>query len=197
MGRDTPKDRRETILQAAGRVLAEKGYAQTTVSQVAAAAGVSRGLLHYYFKNKDELFTQIIEANMAFSLDMIEHIFVFSPSAAALASNMVASLKDVARTRSHFFALFQEFLALARANPALAEQLSEFYTIFRKKLTDELDRAARRDIVAQGDSEARAAMLTALIDGLGLQLSSAPALAYWDGLWTEAARVIRAIITGA
>jgi AcrR family transcriptional regulator len=184
------------ILQAAGRVLADKGHAQTTISQVAAEAGVSRGLLHYYFKNKDELLTRVIEDNMSFSLGLIETIFATSDTAASLARNMVAALRDVARHRSHFFALFQEFLALARAKPAIAEQLVDFYRLFRKKLSEELARAARRGIVAGGETEARAAMVTALIDGLGLQISASPALAHWDGLWNEAVRVIQAVIQG-
>ncbi len=192
----TGPEKKEKIIQAAGQVLAEKGYARTTVSQVAAAAGVSRGLLHYYFKNKDELLTRVIESNMTFSLELIQTIFTASDSAAALATNMVAALRDVGRQRLHFFALFQEFLALARAKPALAGQLADFYLIFRRKLSDKLIRAARRGITAGGNTQARAALLTALIDGLGLQLSSAPGLIDWDGLWIEAVQVIRAVISG-
>ncbi|MBU1743008.1 MAG: TetR family transcriptional regulator [Proteobacteria bacterium] len=185
------------IIQAAGRVLADKGYTQTTVSQVAAAAGVSRGLLHYYFKNKEELLTRVIEANVIFSLGLIEAVFTASDSAAALAQNMVAALRGVTLHQPYFFALFQEFLALARAKPAIAEKLAEFYRLFRQRLSEELTGAARRGVVAAGeDHEPRAAMLTALIDGLGLQLASDPDLARRDELWTEAVRVIRAVIDG-
>src|SRR5215468_1196514 len=46
---------RERIVEAAERVLARDGYAATSVKDIAAEAGVAPGLVHYYFKTKDEL----------------------------------------------------------------------------------------------------------------------------------------------
>ncbi|MDR5752624.1 MULTISPECIES: TetR/AcrR family transcriptional regulator [unclassified Caballeronia] len=51
----------ETILEAAGRVLGERGYAATTTNLVAARAGVSVGSLYQYFPNKDSLVAALHE----------------------------------------------------------------------------------------------------------------------------------------
>ncbi|AZI37166.1 putative transcriptional regulator [Caenibius tardaugens NBRC 16725] len=45
----------EQILSAASELFATRGYARTTMSQVAAAAGVSKGLPYVYFPSKQEL----------------------------------------------------------------------------------------------------------------------------------------------
>src|SRR5215831_7655704 len=49
------EETRKRIIEAAERVLARDGYAATSVKDIAAEAGVAPGLVHYYFKTKDEL----------------------------------------------------------------------------------------------------------------------------------------------
>jgi AcrR family transcriptional regulator len=49
------EETRKRIIEAAVRVLARDGYAATSVKDIAAEAGVAPGLVHYYFKNKENL----------------------------------------------------------------------------------------------------------------------------------------------
>lgn len=51
----------EAILDAAARVLVERGYAATNTNLVAELAGVSVGSLYQYFPNKDALITALHE----------------------------------------------------------------------------------------------------------------------------------------
>jgi AcrR family transcriptional regulator len=48
-------EREESILAAARRTLAERGFEATRVADIARAAGVSTGTVHYYFKTKDDV----------------------------------------------------------------------------------------------------------------------------------------------
>lgn len=52
---------REKILGAALEVFAEKGYHDATVSDITARAGVSRGLLTYYFPGKQSLVDELLD----------------------------------------------------------------------------------------------------------------------------------------
>ncbi|MBN1883470.1 MAG: TetR/AcrR family transcriptional regulator [Deltaproteobacteria bacterium] len=45
----------ETLIKAAYTAIAKKGYAQVSLRDIADEAGVNKSLLHYYFKDKDEL----------------------------------------------------------------------------------------------------------------------------------------------
>ena len=54
------KDKEERILSAAQVVFSRYGYARTTMSDAAAAAGVSRPALYLVFPGKDELFSAVI-----------------------------------------------------------------------------------------------------------------------------------------
>jgi len=59
------EERRRQILAAAYRVAGEQGLAETTILQVAAAAGVSPGLVIFHFKNRRELLLALLEELLA------------------------------------------------------------------------------------------------------------------------------------
>jgi TetR/AcrR family transcriptional repressor of bet genes len=54
------EQRRQQLIDATMHVLARKGYAQTTLSDVAAEAGVSHGLVNFHFDTKEQLLTQTL-----------------------------------------------------------------------------------------------------------------------------------------
>ena len=62
MGRPSNREeRRSQILQAFARVLADHGYAGATIAAVAAEADLGQGLIHYHFKNKEELLFALLQ----------------------------------------------------------------------------------------------------------------------------------------
>jgi TetR/AcrR family fatty acid metabolism transcriptional regulator len=54
-------DKYQMILEAAVVVFAERGFFQSTVSQIAKQAGVADGTIYLYFKNKDDILVQFYE----------------------------------------------------------------------------------------------------------------------------------------
>lgn len=60
----TPKvveDRREQILDAAMRVFAQKGFTRATNKDIAREAGITPGLIYYYFESKEAVLRTVIE----------------------------------------------------------------------------------------------------------------------------------------
>jgi AcrR family transcriptional regulator len=55
------EDRREQILNAAITVFSTKGYSRTTNSDIAREAGITPGLIYYYFESKEDLLKAIAE----------------------------------------------------------------------------------------------------------------------------------------
>ena len=47
------------IIDAARAVFIEKGYAETSMSEIAARVGINRPGLHYYFRTKDKMFQAV------------------------------------------------------------------------------------------------------------------------------------------
>lgn len=62
-GRSARKvETRRRIITAASELFAEQGYTGTSMDQIAEAAGVSKGTIFYNYKNKSDLFEQLIRA---------------------------------------------------------------------------------------------------------------------------------------
>jgi len=59
MDTELVESRRKAILDAAMALFDRQGYASTTIDEVAAAAGISKGSIYNYFESKQDLFTQL------------------------------------------------------------------------------------------------------------------------------------------
>ncbi|MEW2506954.1 TetR/AcrR family transcriptional regulator [Amycolatopsis sp. CA-161197] len=55
-----PDERREQIYACAARLFGERPYSAVSTSDIAAAAGVARGLINHYFGTKRELYLEIV-----------------------------------------------------------------------------------------------------------------------------------------
>src|SRR5437868_14750695 len=58
----TEAARRTQIIECAIETLATLGYAQASLAQIAKRAGISKGVIVYYFSSKGVLFEQVIQA---------------------------------------------------------------------------------------------------------------------------------------
>ncbi|MBK8007230.1 MAG: TetR/AcrR family transcriptional regulator [Rhizobiales bacterium] len=59
--RPAENDKRAQILEGAGKVFFARGFDGASMSDIAAAAGVSKGTLYVYFENKERLFAALVE----------------------------------------------------------------------------------------------------------------------------------------
>lgn len=185
-GKD-PKDRK--ILDAVRTILARNGYMGTTVSLVAKEAGVSRGLLHYYFKNKDEMLAKVLKENMEISTLMISSVFDRHDSPEGYAKGITELLRNVMDNDPEFFSLFFEGFAVARHSEVVNSELAKLYGKFREALETCLEKAKEKDFIRPAlPVRALAAIITGIIDGMGVQLLTEPDLSkntiIWQGIET-------------
>lgn len=62
MGRPSNTDeRRQQIVAGLLRVMSERGYERASVAEIARAAGLSPGLVHYHFHDKQEILLSLVE----------------------------------------------------------------------------------------------------------------------------------------
>jgi AcrR family transcriptional regulator len=60
-----PAERRELVLESAGRLFGERGYAHTSLDEIAAAAGVTKPILYRHFDSKKALYLALLERHRA------------------------------------------------------------------------------------------------------------------------------------
>ncbi|AIY01363.1 Transcriptional regulator, TetR family [Arthrobacter sp. PAMC 25486] len=62
-----PDERRQQIFVCAQRLFTERAYEEVSATDIAASAGVARGLINHYFGNKRELYLEVIKVSSTVS----------------------------------------------------------------------------------------------------------------------------------
>jgi AcrR family transcriptional regulator len=62
------EDRRQQILAAALKIFARKGLTATRIADIAAATGISQGLIYRYFASKEAVFASLVEGTFQLTL---------------------------------------------------------------------------------------------------------------------------------
>ena len=70
----SPDARRQQILDAAGELYRERRYDDVSMEELAAAAGVARGLLHHYFGSKRELFLAVMTQSVRLPVEELPEL---------------------------------------------------------------------------------------------------------------------------
>lgn len=184
-GEEARGDRRDRIVEAARRLLAEEGYDRLTMKQVAREAGVAQGLIHYYFSGKDEMLLEVLlkaagrygEEMRRFGGSLPEgESLAEAAEGESLAEAALARTRERVSREPERYRLRYELFALGLRKPELLAGVGELLDNGREGIGATIERIAERDRapVSTGDARALAAVLLACFDGLALQKLADP-----------------------
>lgn len=183
-------EKAQRIVEAMRTSVAKRGAAGSTFDVVAREAGVSRGLLHYYFGSKERLLVEVVRSDCDARVAALEENLATATSADEFVAFLVQTLEAFLSDEPSQ-ALLYEMLSASRRSEEIRVELAELYRRWRAPLADALRGKQREGVVSlDAEPEAVAALLFALGDGMGLQVISDPE---WDsapafGLGVETTR---------
>jgi AcrR family transcriptional regulator len=191
-------DKAQRIVDAMRASVARRGAAGSTFDHVAREAGVSRGLLHYYFGTKERLLVEVVRQDCDIRMGVLDQALADVHTAEDFIDALVVSLEDTLDNDPDFYALLFEITTLARRNEEIAEELSELYRRTRSHVADLLRSKQDEGVLKLADEpEAVAAILFALGDGIALQVLPARDRKRELGRWVQAGVVCaRALLGG-
>ncbi len=165
-----PRSRKEAILQTATRFFSEKGYQDTSMSDIAKVTGVADGTIFYHFKTKADLFLAVLEN---FKEGIIQELEIFENN-----TDFNSGLEMVKGTISFYFSLAEQmedrFLLLHRhypyqlamENPDYRKHLEEIYSSFIDLFDRAILRGQKDGSIRELHSRKQALLLFTLVDGL-------------------------------
>jgi AcrR family transcriptional regulator len=160
-----------------------RGAAGSTFDQVAGEAGVSRGLLHYYFGSKERLLAEVVRHDADVRLDKLERALAEADGVDAIIDVLVTALADLVERDPGPYALVFELFTASRHNEELRLEMAELYRRIRAHLARSLEAKQQDGVVnLRGSAEAVASALFALGDGFALQMLSDPDWSSSDAL---------------
>jgi AcrR family transcriptional regulator len=159
------------IVDAMRTAVGERGVAGATFDQVARAAGVSRGLLHYYFGTKERLLVEVVRRDCDVRLEALDAQLAQARTADDFIAVLVTSLEGVVRDDPGFVTLVFELFVISRRHDDVAAEFGELLRRTREHLA-ELLRAKDADGVLhlRAEPEAVVDVLFTLADGNWLRM---------------------------
>jgi len=167
--------RREQIVRATVRCLAREGYTRLTMKKVAREAGVSQGILHYYFADKRAMLAATLEV---VTRDLDRRVAAAQSRTgrdpAARLRALVRACLEVAVRRPEFWVVFVEFWGEMLHDRRVRDLNTAVYARTRRLIGRLIADGVRAGRFRAVDPGRAAAVALGLIDGLSLQLTFDP-----------------------
>jgi AcrR family transcriptional regulator len=161
------KERRQEILQAAAKVIAERGLCETRIVDVAKQAGASAALVMYYFESKDRLLTEALTfSEDRFYLEAFNQLTALSSAHEQLSHLIDASIPPAADD----WPLWIELWSRGLRDQEVAKKRSALDRRWRWTIADIVRTGQRNGEFGTVDADDFALRLASLIDGLALQV---------------------------
>ncbi|WP_150275887.1 TetR/AcrR family transcriptional regulator [Paenibacillus tepidiphilus] len=164
------EEKRKQILHAAFQALAAAGYDAVTLQTIADHAGVSKGVVHYYFASKEAVLVELLEW-LTGKISARETAAVREQTTAAgkLAAYIDSAFAGPSKNRS-FYRVYLDFLARASRIEAYKDINRRFYDSCAAISAEVLTLGQQEGIfVRELSPETTAPLIRALIDGCLIQ----------------------------
>jgi AcrR family transcriptional regulator len=175
---DVSEERKAQIYEAALACFGRKGYYQTTMDDIVAESGLSKGTLYWYFKGKKELFLALFQEIMDRFGQAWESIVADEEASAT--DKLLASLALI-RTELEemlpFFGVMMEAWALTRHDEDVERLTRELYEPYVEMVARIVEEGVASGEFCVDSPQATALVIMTLFDGIMMALST--------GLWTH------------
>ncbi len=178
---------RERLLDAAAALIGKQGFHSTTLEQVAASVGMSRGAIYGNFKSREDLFLAVVKQRWKPIVPELEEGASFAELMRAVGQAVVAAAP--ARQRSAMGALSFQLYALS--HPTLRARVSQLDAATYRRLAERLGRRfSAQQLPLPAERFVR--VLHALVEGLLFQRFLKPDL-FTDDVLRSAFEMVGAL----
>jgi AcrR family transcriptional regulator len=163
-------DKVQRIVDAMRTCIASRGIAGATFEHVSREAGVSRGLLHYYFGTKERLLIEVLRGDAEVRIGALDEPLGAAKTADEVLDVLVAGAEEILASDPGFYVLIYELFAAGRQNPEIQAELAQVYDGSRRHVAEVLRRKEAEGVLSlRFDAETTVTFMFGVADGVALQ----------------------------
>jgi AcrR family transcriptional regulator len=179
-------DKVQRIVDAMRTCIATRGIAGATFEHVSREAGVSRGLLHYYFGTKERLLIEVLRGDAQVRIAAFDAPLAAARTAEELVDILVSGVDEILRSDPGFYVLIYELFTAGRQNSEIRTELAQVYEGSRRHVAEILRRKEEEGVLSlRFDPEATVTFMFGAADGVALQRLTDPDRDYSELLEVE------------
>ncbi|HEX3325320.1 MAG TPA: TetR/AcrR family transcriptional regulator [Solirubrobacterales bacterium] len=167
---------RERLLASALEVFEARGYAESSLEEIAERAGHTRKAVYSNFSGKGELLLEIVERRFQSHIDQIESIVSEATSADRKATDIGSVFSEFLNEERAWMKLFHEFCSVASRNDEIGARFQSCFRDRKKALVRLVEsEASRRGVELSVPVERLVMGICALFTGIALEKTIDPA----------------------
>jgi len=168
--RELSGEKAQRIIEAMRSSVAARGIAGSTFEHVSREAGVSRGLLHYYFGTKERLLVEVVRRDSEVRVARLDEPLAQAQTVDDVVDVLVSNLLDLIDNEPGFFDLIFEVYTAGRRTPEIRRETAELFTRSRDHVAEVLDAKNEEGVLSlRFGAQPTVAYLFAIADGIALQ----------------------------
>lgn len=117
------------ILEATVQCVAKYGYENASITHICNKAGVSRGLIHYHFENKEQLFVAAVQQIATGIFNQLQEMVINNPASISSFDSLARRMYDLVLKDPDITSFMVELSAAANHN----ETLRKYYLEYREQ----------------------------------------------------------------
>jgi len=195
MGKAKRDQKVDAILSSTIKLLAERGYTNTSIADIANHAKVYKSLLHYYFKDKEDLVSKALASRSNTMIQPAKEALSAMKSANELADGAVFFFRHDMEQNPDFFGLIFETWCTGRRSKRIKEEFNAGINQRVDDIKEVLEGAAKDQLISIHDSdelEGLARIILALYHGIALQLIHNPEIGTNQKMWKKLKKMLLA-----
>lgn len=166
---DVATERKNQIVRATVECISKYGYHNFSMQDVARTAGVSKGIIHYYFLNKDDLMMsvldhvasdieRVLQADMSGIKDPVKKLGIF-----------IDVCLDVVRSTREYYQVNMDFWTQINQKEDVRKIIAKHYASFRETCSKVITEGIDQGVFAPVEPKEYSSFIIAVIDGISLQ----------------------------
>ena len=166
---DVASERKDQIVRATVECITKYGYHNFSMQDVARTAGVSKGIIHYYFLNKDDLMMSVLDKVASDIERVLRADMQTSVNAAKKLEIFINICFDVVRNTKEYYQVNMDFWTQINQKPEVKKVIAKHYTKFRENCSVVIEEGIQSGVFKKVNALETASIILALIDGVSLQ----------------------------
>ena len=166
---DVAAERKDQIVRATVECITKHGYHNFSMQDVARTAGVSKGIIHYYFLNKDELMMSVLDKVAGDIERVLVSEMEASPSPVRKLEIFIDVCFDVVRSTKEYYQVNMDFWTQINQKTEVRMVIAKHYNQFRETAVKVINEGKKNGSFRSVDALEYASYMIAVIDGLSLQ----------------------------
>ncbi|HOD16488.1 MAG TPA: TetR/AcrR family transcriptional regulator [Spirochaetota bacterium] len=161
--------RRAQLTRAAYKVVGQKGYYDFTIRDIAREAGLSTGLVHYYFKNKEDLLLNLLKEINRNMLIVLNKAISASDDPKVKLNIFMNQAFNLVRDEKDYFYIVIDFWTQVNKNDRMKRANTKLFKSYRDEISKILREGIEKGVFMKMDVDYTSAVIISIIQGMIIQ----------------------------